>query len=106
MIVFWTENAKNDLVNYKQNSKIITPQKVENYINSLIEYVDTLNEFHELGKFLFNIEDFEIRQLIYHKHKIFYALHSNKIYILVVSHTSRNPKEIIKTIKSYFNNKK
>lgn len=100
MKIVWSENAKNDLQNYKQNSKIITAGKVDTYINNLIEYVNSLSSYPELGKFLFNKNDFEIRQLIYNMHKIFYGIKKDTIYILVVSHTSRNPKEIIKAINS------
>ncbi len=101
MKVVWSENAKQDLLNYKQNSKIISSNKINSYINNLIEYVDSLNTFYELGKFLFNKNGYIIRQLIYNNHKIFYAIKENTVYILLVSHTSRNPQEIIKVINSY-----
>ena len=100
MIVIWTNNAKNDLIYYKQNSKITTEEKIENYINSLIDYINTLNNFHNLGKFLFNNSNFEIRQLIYHKHRIFYAINDNNIYILNIIHVSRNIEGIVKYLKN------
>ena len=103
MKIIWTENAKNDLNKYKQNSKIIIDTKIEEYISSLIDYVDNLTNYHELGKFLFYKKDFEIRQLIYHMHRIYYAIHTNTIYVLVISHTKRNTYEAIKTINNFFN---
>ena len=99
MVVIWTENAKKDLQNYKQNSNIITDNKVENYITSLIKYVDSLSNFNKLGKFLFNRHGFEIRQLLYNFHRIFYAIGKDKIFILSISHTSRNMSNAIKEIK-------
>ena len=102
MKILWSENAKNDLLNYKQNSKIVTEGKVEKYINDLIEYVNSLNNSTKLGKFLFNKKGFEIRQLIYNMHKIFYAIKKDTIHILVISHTSRNPNEIMKVIQKFF----
>ena len=102
MKIVWSENAKNNLQNYKQNSKIITAGKVDIYINNLIEYVNSLSSCPELGKFLFNKNNFEIRQLIYNMHKIFYGIKKDTIYILVVSHTSRDLTNIIKDIKNIF----
>ena len=64
MLIIWTENAKNNLIDYKKHSQIITKGKVEKYINSLINYVNNLEDFEALGKFLFNRNDFEFRQYI------------------------------------------
>ena len=61
-----------------------------------------LNTSNRLGKFLFNRDKYEIRQLIYKMHKIFYAIDKEKLYILTVTHTKRNPTEIIKIIKNNF----
>ena len=55
-----------------------------------------------LGKFIFKINNFEIRQLIYKMHRILYSTKEDKIYILVISHTTRNYKEIVNYIKTYF----
>lgn len=101
MIIKWTENAKQNLLEYKQNSKIITPEKIELYINSLIDYVNNLENFHSLGKFLFHIDRFEVRQLIYHKHRIFYAINDNIVSILYIISTSRDLNYTLKLIKDY-----
>ena len=99
MVVIWTENAKKNLQDYKQNSNIIMDNKVESYITSLIQYVDNLSNFSKLGKFLFNRNRLEIRQLIYKFHRIFYAINKDKIFILSISHTSRSLSNAIKEVK-------
>ena len=96
MKIIWLKSAKDDLNSYKENSKIITDKKVEDYINSLIDYVDTLQDFHQTGKFLFNNNGFEIRQLLYHMHRIFYAISNGNIYVISIYHTSRNINNILK----------
>lgn len=90
MIVVWSKNAKDDLVNYKQKSSIFTEEKIEDYINSLVDYVNNLGDFHKLGKFLFNRGNSEIRQLIYREHRIFYSVNNDTINILNVYHFSKN----------------
>lgn len=102
MKVIWTENAKNNLIDYQQNSSITTEGKIGKYINSLIDYVNSLSDFQELGKFLFNKKGFQFRILIYRSHRIFYAIHNNITYILVISHINRNFDTIIKYLKKDF----
>lgn len=99
MIVVWSENAKNNLLNYKQNSQIIAESKIDDYINSLIDYVEGLSDFRKLGKFLFYKNNCEVRQLIYHMHRIFYTIDDNNVYVLLVSHVSRNMDTILKELK-------
>ena len=101
MVIIWTENAQNDLFDYKKNSKIITNQKIENYISSLIDYVENLKNFSKLGKFLFIKNNYEVRQLIYKMHRIFYAISNDKIYILNIYHTARNINIFFKDLENY-----
>lgn len=100
MNVVWSKNAKDDLNSYMQNSKLITDAKIEDYVSSLIDYVSTLNEFHKIGKFLFIKNNFEIRQLIYRMHKIFYAIINDNVYIINIYNTSRNINNILGYLKS------
>lgn len=86
-------------MNYKLNSKTINPDE---YINSLIDYIENINNFNKIGKFLFVNKDMEFRQLIYKMHRIFYAIKDNEIFILVISHTSRDTKTIFNYLKKYF----
>lgn len=93
MIVIWSNNAKKDLLRFSQNN-------TKDYINSLINYIDNLENFSKLGKFLFKRNYLEIRQLIYHMHRIFYAINNNIVYILVISHTSQDVHPHIKYLKN------
>ena len=102
-MIIWTNKAKQDLIDYKENSKIITDGKVEKYIHSLIDYVDTLNISNKLGKFLFNRGNLEFRQLVYKMHKIFYVIDKDSIYILTVVHTKKKPIDINSFLKEYYN---
>ncbi|MBP3256270.1 MAG: type II toxin-antitoxin system RelE/ParE family toxin [Clostridia bacterium] len=96
MKIVWTKSAKEDLANYRNESKILD---VEKYIEKLIDYVDELESHPRLGKKLFNIRDKEIRQLIYKMHKILYIVEDEKIMILVVVHVHRDMNFIVKFLK-------
>lgn len=86
MEVIITKKARNDLLNYFYHSKINTRK----YINNLIDYTATISILSKIGKVVDYIEQYEVRQLIYQKHKILYIIFNNKIYILSFIHSSRN----------------
>lgn len=95
MVVVWSRTAKNNLKEYKLNSKVHTEIKLENYINGLIEYVDTLKDFPHLGKILFENNNIEFRQLVYKMHKIYYYINNEEIRILSVVHTKHDIVNVI-----------
>ena len=99
MEVIWTKSAKCDLRSYFENSKLHTDKKVHEYIFSMIGYISILENMPQMGKKVFEINQKEIRQLIYEMHRILYYINKDKIYILAVVHTTRDYNEIIKFIK-------
>lgn len=102
MVIKWSENAVNDLREYKRCSQIYTQNKLDNYIVSLTNHIDNLYISPRLGKLLFIHNNFEFRQLIYKMHKIFYSIHDNQIYILTVVHTSYNIENTVKYLSNLF----
>ena len=56
----------------------------------LIDYTDVISISPKIGKIVDFINIYEIRQLIYHKHKILYTIFNNKVYILGFIHSSRD----------------
>ena len=102
MGVVWSKKAKLDLKNYVQNSKMYANGKLDKYVNDLIAYVDSLGHSPNLGKLFYVHNNTEIRQLIFKMHKIFYYVQSDKIIIIMVTHTSRDLSNIIKIINNFF----
>lgn len=102
MVINWSENAINDLKEYKRNSQIYTQNKLNNYIISLTNYIDNLYVSPRLGKLLFIHKYFEYRQLIYEMHRIFYSIHNNEIYILTIVHISHNIEDTIEYLSTLF----
>ena len=102
MVVIWSKSAKKDLKKYIKNSKIQTKSKLNNYIINLLLYANTLKRLPKLGKVLYIYKNIEIRQLIFKMHKIIYYIVCDKIIIIMVTHTSRDLTNIIKSISNYF----
>lgn len=98
MTIIWSETAREDINSYKLNSKIIN---VEKYIEELIEYTNHLQDNPRMGKFIFNIDKLEIRQLIFCMHRIFYIINEKNIIIIEISHTARNLNDIVKYLNKY-----
>ena len=100
MVVIWKKPARLDLQNYFKYTETLHP---EEYIFNLIDYVDTLKTFPNLGIEYIKIYDFEIHFLIYRMHKVYYYIKNNKINIIKVAHTHMNEATILKSLKNLLN---
>lgn len=105
MVIKWTRLARNDLLKFYQNAHPYTEDNVKKYIEELIQYTKILKDFPNLGKNIFYIKDFEIKQLLFKKHRIIYYIQETKIIILTIIHTSRNINRILKTLKKIIKNR-
>jgi plasmid stabilization system protein ParE len=98
MEIIWTKPSKNDLQNFLENIHEGTEKSANLYILDLIDYSEVLKDNPNVGKMLSEYNDYNIRQLIYRKHKILYNIRGNTVYILSVIHSSRNMKSILKEL--------
>jgi len=55
MVIKWTNFAKKNLYTFKIYSK---SNNIKNYIKSLVNYIQTLEQFENLGKLITNINSF------------------------------------------------
>ena len=100
MVIEWTKSARQDLYDYYIHSHIYNTSKLILYIKELVQYVNILSSSPYLGKIIFYMENYEIRQIIYKKHRILYSIKNNKINILVVVHIARDLGNLLKYIKN------
>ncbi len=69
-------------------------------MRSLVDYVDILETMPELGKNMkYVIANYEIRHLIYKKHRIIYHIKENNIVILSVLHTRLDLGKTLRKLK-------
>ena len=90
MVIIWTEPSIADLQNFLDNARDGTYKSANDYIISLMNYVNLLKIYPHLGKIYRKLKLKNVRQLIYRKHKIFYTIYDNHILIITVIHSSRN----------------
>jgi len=89
MEIIWYEKAKDDLVSYQRNS-LMAKEKVEQYVDRIIEQIENLRIFPKAGKIICYKDYTEIRQLIYQLHRILYTIQDNQIQIIAIICTSQN----------------
>lgn len=87
-MVIWTDNALSHITEFIDEAKEDTEETAKSYMRKLVDYVDILETMPELGKNMeYIISNYEIKQLIYKKHRIIYHIKGNDIVILSVLHT-------------------
>ena len=101
MVVVWSKPAQDDLKKYLKNSKLVTEEKSQKYIERLIDYANSLENFPNLGKDFYMYKNLAIKQLLFDMHRIFYVIKNEKIIIIQVSHYARSIDNIMKSLKKY-----
>ncbi len=100
-MVIWAETAINHITQFIDDAKSGTEQTAKKYIEKLIDYVEILNEMPNIGKtFTYKVYKYELRQLLYKKHRIIYYLNNDRVVILAVIHTRLDVKKAIDRIKT------
>ena len=79
-MVVWTDNAISHITEFIDEAREDTEETVKTYVRKLIDYTDIFETMPEIGKKTnFFISNYEIRQMIYKKHRIFYHIKGRDI---------------------------
>ena len=99
-MVIRTANALSHITEFIDEAKEDTEETAKYYMKKLVDYVDILETMPELGKNIeYIISNYEIRQLIYKKHRIIYHIKGNDIVILSVLHTRLDLGKALRKLK-------
>ncbi len=99
-MVIWTDNAISHITEFIDETREDTEESAKSYMRKLIDYTDILDTMPELGKNMdYIVADYEIRQLIYKKHRIIYHIKENNIVILSVLHTRLDLGKALRKLK-------
>ena len=99
-MVIWTDNALSHITEFIDEAKEDTEEMAKSYMRKLVDYVYTLEKMTELWKNMeYIISNYEIRQLIYKKHRIIYHIKGNDIVILSVLHTRLDLGKALRKLK-------
>lgn len=99
-MVVWTNNSISNIKEFINTAREGTEEKAKEYMNNLIDYIDILEETPKAGKKMnYYISNYEVRQIIYKKHRIFYYINGNDIVILSIVHTRLDIKKTFRNLK-------
>ena len=90
MKINWTDNAIQDLKEIKAYISRDSDFYATRFIEKLIDGVDPLSKFPEMGKRVPEAQDELIRELIYRPYRIIYKINKNYIDIITVVNSHRD----------------
>ena len=99
-MVVWTDNAISHITEFIDEVREGTEKTAKTYMRKLVDYTDILETMPEIGKKTnFYIFDYEIRQMIYKKHRIFYNIKGKDVVILAIIHTRLDVGKALRKLK-------
>lgn len=99
-MVVWTDNAISQITEFIDEAREGTKEIAKAYMQKLVEYTEILETMPEIGrKTKFLISDYEVRQIIYKKHRIFYHKKGIDIVILAIIHTRLDVRKALRRLK-------
>lgn len=99
-MVVWTDNAISHITEFIDEAKEGTEETAKAYMRKLVDYTDILETMSEIGKKTnFFISEYEVRQMIYKKHRIFYNIKGEDVVILAIIHTRLDVGKALRKLK-------
>lgn len=99
-MVVWTDNAISHITEFIDEARNDTEETAKSYMNKLVDYTEIFETMPEIGKRIeYVISNYEIRQMIYKKHRIIYHIKENDAVILAVLHTKLDIDKALRKLK-------
>lgn len=99
-MVIWTDNAITNITEFIDDAKMDTEETAKSYMRKLVDYVDILETMPKIGKEIdYIILNYQVRQLIYKKHRIIYYIKGDDTVILAIIHTRLDINKTIRKLK-------
>lgn len=93
MILRWLDFALSDIEDIKSYIKRDSEYYAFEFTQKIYDYVQSLLMSPKMGRVVSEINNKNIRELIYHNYRIIYRLQKDEIQILTVIHGSRDLKK-------------
>ena len=90
MKIVWTGPALKDLESIRDYIEMDSEFYASRFIERIIEAIEGLETFPEMGRIVPEAEDENIRELIFSHYRIMYRKENERIIILTVIHGSRD----------------
>ncbi len=90
MMLEWTEPALLDLECIRDYIKRDSEYYATRFVERIIEAIEGLEQFPEMGRCVPEAESENIRELLFHNYRIIYRVETDTILILTVIHGARD----------------
>jgi len=90
MKIEWTEPALLDLENIRDYIRRDSEYYAVRFAEKIIEAVESLEKFPEMGRTVPEVEEETIRELLLHNYRIMYRVEADRILVLTVIHGARD----------------
>jgi toxin ParE1/3/4 len=90
MKVEWAEPAVSDLEGIRDFIARDSEYYAIRFVEKIIEAVESLQKFPEIGRFVPEAEEKNIRELLFHNYRIIYRVETSRILVLTVIHGARD----------------
>lgn len=90
MKIEWTEPALSDLESIRDYIRRDSEYYATRFIERIIEIVEDLEKFPEMGRSVPEAEHENIRELLFYNYRIMYRVETGRILILTIIHGARD----------------
>lgn len=90
MKIEWTEPALSDLESIRDYIRRDSEYYAARFIERIIEAVENLEKFPEVGRSVPEAEEENIRELLFYNYRIMYRVERERILILTIIHGARD----------------
>ena len=87
MRIIWSSRAKKKVTEYGEYIAQDNPAAAGDWIEGIIDAVERLKDFPEQGRKVPEARRADVREILFHSHRIVYRIESKRIVILTVRHT-------------------
>ncbi|EGW39310.1 type II toxin-antitoxin system RelE/ParE family toxin [Desulfosporosinus sp. OT] len=90
MRIEWSEPAVLDLEGIKEFIERDSEYYAIEFTGRIIEMVEKLSDFPNLGRKVPEVEDEKIREIVFHNYRLIYKLSDESILVLAIIHAARD----------------
>ena len=90
MRIEWSEPAVLDLEGIKEFIERDSVYYAIEFTGRIIEMVEKLSDFPNLGRKVTEVEDEKVREIVFHNYRLIYKLSDESILVLAIIHAARD----------------
>lgn len=89
VVIRWSIGALDDLESISAYIEQDSPEKAREIVKGIIEKIEQLKQFPNIGRKFPDREDDQLREIIFKNYRIVYEIKEEIIEILIIAHGSR-----------------